>query len=286
MTRIDRPFPSDVHPSGLDEFETASTIGLEQFEDGSATLLDEFTLSSPHLLEEFDGSTDIVFLREPLRGSPDGYPDEEIGESEGEGQEESTIEAPQVIEQDKEPVKTDSPAGLQQASLPGEPVSFDEPVELGQEVPPSIRPVIGFMCRHAADIPGISDARNRMIARGMVSIIELPCAGMVKPKWLTHALDSGAQAVFVASCGPGTCHHRRGACILTGRWLGSREPRLAEELDKSRIRLFYGYPAARDELLREIESFLNEIWKASRDQSRGRRDDEQSDEIWEIDAEL
>jgi coenzyme F420-reducing hydrogenase delta subunit len=103
------------------------------------------------------------------------------------------------------------------------------------------------------------DAHGRMIGRNTVHFIEMPCAGMVKPKWLKYVLDKGASGAFVVSCFPGSCHHRRGACVFHGRWEGSRDPALDRHVSQSRIRLFEGHLAARDDLLRRLEEFLQKI---------------------------
>jgi coenzyme F420-reducing hydrogenase delta subunit len=246
-----RPEESEIRsldPAGLTEFETGSTNSLAPFEDESSTLLDEYATASPSLLDEFDGHLETIYSVHPV-------PDES-----GSNREDSEdVDEQQWPDEPEEPAESDIEPGS----------VFDEVDEIvGKEEPApgeasagsqARRPVIGFICKHATDFPGITDSHGRMIGRRSVHLIELPCAAIVKPKWLTQTLEKGASGVFVLACVPGVCHHRRGSCIIQGRIDGSRPPSLEAVADKSRIRLIHGHVNSRDDVLRQIEEFLLEV---------------------------
>jgi coenzyme F420-reducing hydrogenase delta subunit len=239
----DKLNPGDsVELKGLTEFEIDSATGLAPFEAECTTLLDEYTDASPNLLDEFESTRDIIFSLDPVpEESTEVPPDEPKAEASEQETSEETIEPARPIEPE--------PPEREEERAPEDRFAEPQPA----------RPVIGFVCKHSVNLSEITDSRGRMAGRTTVSMIELPCAGMVKPSWLEHALEKGASGVFVVACEPGSCYHRRGGCVFEGRWDGSREPAVGPGLDRSHARLFHSHYLDRMDLLKEIEKFLQEI---------------------------
>jgi len=244
--------------SGLDEFETGSAIGLAPFEEGAGILLDELSEASPGVLEEIDFSIEPFRLSEMLGKIPGENGIEEEGEpspTEEPGAPEGAVQGP-----------GDETAAIETAVedeiREEEPPHEAEPEEREpKRVPEPANPVIGFVCEHALDVGGLVDARGMMIQSTKVHLISVPCAGMVKPSWLRHALDNGASGAFVVSCTPGSCRHRTGASVTVARWEGKARPMLLSRCDRRRLKLFLDHKANRKEILREIGEFVKEIGK-------------------------
>jgi coenzyme F420-reducing hydrogenase delta subunit len=256
MRREDPDIGRVLNPAGLTEFETGSTNSLAPFEDESSILLDEYTTASPQLLDEFESSIEIIHSIQPVPLDPDENQKEDGSEGDGDsekGEESKSDEDSENADVSEDLIVTDAVKAPELPTI--EELSWED--RTANQEPKN--PVIGFVCTHAVDFPGITDSRGRMIGRSSVHMIELPCAGMVKPGWLTKTLENGASGVFVLACVPGVCHHRRGSCIIHGRLEGSREPMLDEDADRGRIRLFDGHVNSRDEVLKQIEEFLVEV---------------------------
>lgn len=70
--------------------------------------------------------------------------------------------------------------------------------------------IIGFCCNYcsysAADLAG----STRMTYPVNIKIILVPCSGRVDPLHLIHALEEGADGVFIAGCLEGDCHFETG----------------------------------------------------------------------------
>lgn len=70
--------------------------------------------------------------------------------------------------------------------------------------------IIAFCCNYcsyaAADLAG----SIRMTYPANVKIVLVPCSGRVDPLHLIHALEKGADGVFVAGCREGDCHFETG----------------------------------------------------------------------------
>jgi coenzyme F420-reducing hydrogenase delta subunit len=70
--------------------------------------------------------------------------------------------------------------------------------------------IIAFCCNYcsyaAADLAG----SIRMNYPANIKIVLVPCSGRVDPLHLLHALEQGADGVFIAGCLEGDCHFETG----------------------------------------------------------------------------
>ncbi len=124
--------------------------------------------------------------------------------------------------------------------------------------------VFGFVCAHSvktsstghAETGGIEDTAG-------VKVMTLPCIGMVLPSMIEHALEAGADGVFICGCRVGDCHYREGGKWLELRLLGVRQPTLRRPVDPSRIRVWWLSATEAGELQREVGLFKNSLGQNS-----------------------
>ena len=118
--------------------------------------------------------------------------------------------------------------------------------------------IVAFICDHALEIGEITDKKNSIPGVHGVKVFSLPCLGMINPTLISHALDEGAEGVFMGGCKIGDCYYRLGNKWLMGRMDGARAPILKDKRLK-RIRLSWISPAEKEEFLEELKSFREEL---------------------------
>jgi coenzyme F420-reducing hydrogenase delta subunit len=67
--------------------------------------------------------------------------------------------------------------------------------------------IIGYICDHAAYAAADLAGEMGMSYSADVTLIRLPCAGRLDVLHILRAFREGADAVFVAGCLEGNCHH-------------------------------------------------------------------------------
>ena len=71
-----------------------------------------------------------------------------------------------------------------------------------------------------------------------VTVIELPCVGMLPPSFVDFALARGyAEGVMIAGCAEGDCQHRLGNEWTSARMARKRDPMLRQRVDTRRLLL-------------------------------------------------
>ena len=107
--------------------------------------------------------------------------------------------------------------------------------------------VLVFGCEHGVPL-------NRLSSPG-VTVIALPCSGMLPPSFLEYALKKGTEGVFLTGCREGDCFHRYGNTWVDERLAGKREPHLFSRTDRARIEVFRAAPAELPQLMDKLEAF-------------------------------
>ena len=98
--------------------------------------------------------------------------------------------------------------------------------------------IIAFCCEYcsyaAADLAG----SIRMSYPPNVKVILVPCSGRVDPVYLLHALEQGADGVYVTGCMEGDCHFLTGNLKAKKRVAYIR--RMLEEIgiEQERVQMF------------------------------------------------
>jgi coenzyme F420-reducing hydrogenase delta subunit/NAD-dependent dihydropyrimidine dehydrogenase PreA subunit len=144
----------------------------------------------------------------------------------------------------------------------------DQPVSLlGQAVTGRIRqvaaastaggPVLVYTCRLMRNLAGRLHEDGTLAALPGVTVMGLPCVGMLHPQMITKTLEAGAGGVFVAGCVPEDCPFREGSQWLAERLTGQRQPALKGALER-RLRVRWYSPV-------EIGRFVGDVAEFQRD---------------------
>ena len=87
-----------------------------------------------------------------------------------------------------------------------------------------------------------------------VTVMGLPCVGMLHPEMITKTLAAGARGVFVAGCVPENCSAREGSQWLAERLSGRRLPSV-KGLPPGRLAVRWYAPVEVDRFLRDVTAF-------------------------------
>lgn len=122
--------------------------------------------------------------------------------------------------------------------------------------------IIGLVCEKSVNQSEFMDMKDNSI-KGMpnVSVVKFPCAGMINHSVIEHAIESGADGVFVAGCQTGECSFREGSKWAQSRLKGERAPVLVlrGEVSYSKIRTYWLSPLQTRQLINEINTFEKEL---------------------------
>ena len=122
--------------------------------------------------------------------------------------------------------------------------------------------IVGLVCEKSVNQREFIDIKNSSI-KGMpnVSVVTFPCAGMINHSVIEHAIESGADGVFVAGCQTGECSFREGSKWAQARLKGERAPVLVlrGEVSYSNIRTYWLSPLKTRQLINEIGIFEKEL---------------------------
>ena len=119
--------------------------------------------------------------------------------------------------------------------------------------------VIGFVCERSVELNDSLEANGQLKENRNVKIIKVPCSGFVKPTWIEKALKNGASGAFVCGCRMGDCHYREGNKMIDDRLCGTRPPYLKKTVDKKKVRTFFYAIPEKQELLKDIQQFVEEL---------------------------
>ncbi len=77
--------------------------------------------------------------------------------------------------------------------------------------------IIGFVCEWSLGRTDLLFEDGTVKGMEHIKTIKIPCSGFVKTEWVTLAIESGAQGVFVLGCPLGDCHFNEGNFIINER---------------------------------------------------------------------
>ncbi len=122
--------------------------------------------------------------------------------------------------------------------------------------------IIGLVCEKSVNQSEFIDITSKGI-KGMpnVSVVTFPCTGMISHSVIEHAIESGADGVFVAGCQTGECSFREGSKWAQARLRGERAPVvvLKGKVDYPKIRTYWLSPLQTRQLINEINTFEKEL---------------------------
>jgi F420-non-reducing hydrogenase iron-sulfur subunit len=146
---------------------------------------------------------------------------------------------------DERDVSTDIPEG---------PKAEDAPAQ-----PREVR-IMGFLCEWSVNRPDFfTDDLSAIRELPHVKIIQMPCSGMLKPDWMTKAIDAGYYGSFVLGCPMIDCHFREGNRWVLDRLAGRRQPYLKKGTDPNRVRGYFLEAVEEKELIEQLKQFTEEL---------------------------
>ncbi|MBI3031556.1 MAG: hydrogenase iron-sulfur subunit [Candidatus Rokubacteria bacterium] len=137
----------------------------------------------------------------------------------------------------------------------------DEPVSiLGEAVAARLaqRPVLVYACRLMTNLGGSLRPDGTLADAPGVTVMGLPCVGMLHPEMIEKSLGHGAAGVFIAGCIPDDCPFREGSRWLAERLTGKRLPKL-KELPEGRLRVRWYSPVQVRRFIADVRAFSEEI---------------------------
>ena len=85
---------------------------------------------------------------------------------------------------------------------------------------------------------GCDTSDSAALEQDGVTVIRLPCVGMLPPSFVDFALARGfADGVMIAGCAEGDCQHRLGNEWTAARMARTRDPMLRQRVDKRRLEM-------------------------------------------------
>jgi ferredoxin/coenzyme F420-reducing hydrogenase delta subunit len=119
-------------------------------------------------------------------------------------------------------------------------------------------PVVVYACRLMGRlVPRLSPDGGLAEMPG-VTVMGLPCVGMLHPEMIAKTLAGGARGVFVAGCVPENCSAREGSQWLAERLSGRRLPS-AKRLPEGRLAVRWYAAVEVDRFVRDVGRFAREL---------------------------
>ncbi len=99
--------------------------------------------------------------------------------------------------------------------------------------------IVALVCERSVNFKDKVDDSGHMIECDNVSIIKVPCSGIIQPSMIESALKQGATGVITTGCRMGDCHYREGNKFLNDRLLGTRQPKLKASIDRQKVQAYW-----------------------------------------------
>lgn len=103
--------------------------------------------------------------------------------------------------------------------------------------------------KHGRDLNGVDNAY----------VVQVPCSGMIQPRMIESAFNSGADGVIAMGCQIGDCHFREGNKFCRERLLGLRPPVIKKTVPKNRLKGLWMSEVQVKEFKNRVEDFKSEV---------------------------
>jgi F420-non-reducing hydrogenase iron-sulfur subunit len=94
-----------------------------------------------------------------------------------------------------------------------------------------------------------------------VRLIKVPCTGRVDVLYLLHAIEEGADGVFVSGCLLGDCHYLTGNYRATKRMAYAKEVLASIGINPERVEMYYNSSAMGPQFAQTCRDFTERIRK-------------------------
>lgn len=102
---------------------------------------------------------------------------------------------------------------------------------------------------HGRDLNGVDNAY----------VVQVPCSGMIQPRMIESAFNSGADGVIAMGCQIGDCHFREGNKFCRERILGQRPPMIKKTVPKNRLKGLWMSEVQVQTFKDRVEEFKQEV---------------------------
>ncbi len=117
-------------------------------------------------------------------------------------------------------------------------------------------PVLVYACRLMRHLEGRLGPDGTLTGAPGVTVMGLPCVGLLHPEMIEKSLAHGAAGVFVAGCVPEDCPYREGSLWLAERLTGKRLPKL-QNVPEDRLRVRWYSPVEVGRFIADVRAFSN-----------------------------
>lgn len=120
--------------------------------------------------------------------------------------------------------------------------------------PGAARLVLVFACRLMPHLERRLGPDGMLEGAPGVTVVGLPCVGMLHPDAISGAIATGAHGVYIAGCVPEDCQAREGSELLAQRLAGERLPKL-KGVAEERVRLDWYAPVEVGRFVGDVRRF-------------------------------
>lgn len=101
------------------------------------------------------------------------------------------------------------------------------------------------------------------------NVIQVPCSGMIQPRMIEAAFNSGADGVIAMGCQIGDCHYREGNKFCRERLLGQRPPMIKKSVPKNRLRGLWMSEVQVEDFKARVEDFKGYVAEQLAEEQKG-----------------
>lgn len=121
--------------------------------------------------------------------------------------------------------------------------------------------VMVIACERSVNLEGELSGQHGRNLNGVDNayVVQVPCSGMIQPRMIESAFNSGADGVIAMGCQIGDCHFREGNKFCRERLLGTRPPMIKKTVPKNRLKGLWMSEVQVKTFKDRVEGFKKEV---------------------------
>lgn len=121
--------------------------------------------------------------------------------------------------------------------------------------------VIVIACERSVNLDKELEGASKTNLKGVDNayVVRVPCSGIIQPRMIESAFNSGAQGVIAMGCQIGDCHFREGNKFCRERLLGLRPPLIKKTVPKKRLKGLWMSEVQVDTFKDRVREFQAEV---------------------------